>query len=254
MIGLLNASGSFGQSRLIPLETEDAYVYMDEEGVALRADKIWSCTRVDRSDGGSPEEFKKAGFDDFRLRQLEAGEWDKWACTVTVGPVSFSREVLEAQRRMNMAPDKPDCTPWVPESGRLNWETLDYARCYVKKEVEGARQDFNARKAATLSALLGDTTSDFDSLIAKSKLTKLVRTVEGCGKTLVFVHDYVSCRMDGEDALLTKAEDYYRVYSDRIDARRGRDPVTQIEASGIGEDAKLIQRQLRRARREADGL
>lgn len=254
LFGLAISTGAYAQSRLITLETEDAFVYMDEEGVSLKADKIWSCKRMDQGEANNPQEFNKAGYDEFRRHQIEDGEWDKWLCSVKVGAVSFSREVREAQRRMNMAPDRPDCAPWVPETGRLNWEALDYARCFVKKEVEAARLNFNARKAAALSGLVGDPASDFNTLVAKSKLTKLQRTVEGCGKTLVFVYDYVSCRMEGEDAILTNAETYYQVYSDRIDARRGHEPLSQMDASGIGEDSKLIRRTLRRAQREADGL
>ncbi|TPW22004.1 MAG: hypothetical protein FD126_124 [Elusimicrobia bacterium] len=235
-------------------ETDDAFLYLDERGVAIRADKNWACRRTWWSPDTNPEIFDKQTYQEFRQKQIDMGTWDQWRCQEIVGPVVFSREVREAQRKMNMAPNKPDCVPWVPETGRLNWETLDYARCYVSKEVERARAAYRDRLSATLAEALRDRTAAYDELVAKAKSERLAFALPGCGKTLRTVHDAAACRMEEEDRLLTKAEGYFAAYSGRIDAKRGEAAISHIEASGIAMDAELIRDTLADAQREADGL
>lgn len=242
------------QRRYVPLETDDAFIYMDEGGVALRAEKDWACRNVGWAPTADPTILSSTKYVQFRQGQIDRGTWDQWLCKAVVGPVVFSREVLEAQRKLNMAPGKPDCVPWVPETGRLNWEALAYARCYVSKEVERARQAYRERMSAALADALDDAPTGYDALVAKAKAAKLPFTLDGCGKPLKTVFDAVACRMQEQDRLLSKAEEYFAAYSERIEDRRGKEPISQIEASGIAEDAELIRSQLSDAQREADGL
>jgi hypothetical protein len=240
--------------RYILLETEDAYVYMDEEGVALRADRDWACRNVWWASTADPKIFSSPDFTRFRQGQIDGGTWNQWLCKAVIGPVVFSREILEAQRKLNMAPAKPSCVSWVPETGRLNWEMLDYARCLLTKEVEQARQAYRHRMSSALAEALGDGTTGFDALVAKARLARLPFSLEGCGKPLKTVLEAVACRMEKQDQLLSKAEEYHANYSARIEIRRGKDPISQADASGIAEDGELIRSQLSDAQREADGL
>ena len=244
----------WAQSQYILLESDDAYRYLDERGVAIRAEKNWACRNVGWASTDDSTVFDKDRYTSFRQGQIDRGTWNQWKCKEIVGPVVFSREILEAQRKMNMAPDKPDCVSWVPETGRLNWESLDYARCYVGKEVQNARTAYENRLAAALAWELDDAVAGRDSLIAKAKATRLPFIQDGCGRPLKTVYDAVVCRLERHDEFLKKAEDSFSAYGQRIDSLRGMDPVPQLTATGIAEDVKLIRRYLGRAQREADGL
>lgn len=242
------------ERRYVPLETEDAFIYMDGDGIALRAEKDWACRNIGWGPTADPTVFSNAKYVEFRQGQIDRGTWDQWLCKAVVGPVVFSREVLEAQRKMNMAPGKPDCVPWVPETGRLNWEALAYARCYLSNEVESARRAYRGRMSAALADALDDAPTSYDALVATAKAAKLPFTLDGCGKPLKTVFDAVACRMQEQDRLLSKAEEYFAAYSERIEDRRGKESISQSEASGIAEDAELISSQLSDAQREADGV
>lgn len=252
--GACSEGSSPTQPSYVPLETEDAYIYMDDGGVAVRAEKNWSCRNVNWASTSDPKVFSKPDFAQFRQGQIDGGTWNQWLCSAVVGPVVFSREVLEAQRRMNMAPNKPDCVPWVPETGRLNWETLDYARCFLSKEVQAARMAYENRLSATLAWEFDDTNLDHSALMAKAKATRLPFIQDGCGRQLTSVFDAVVCRLERHDKFLKTAEGFFIGYGQRIDALRGVDPIPQLTATGIAEDAKLVRRYLNRAQRDADGL
>jgi hypothetical protein len=242
------------QPRYVQLETDDAFIYMDDGGVAVRAEKNFACRNVGWASTADPKVLSNAAFVAFRQGQIDRATWDQWLCKAVVGPVVFSRGILEAQRKMNMAPDKPDCVSWVPETGRLNWEALDYARCYLSKEVQRARADYKDRTAAALAAGLDEGTAEYEVLVTKSKKALLPFAVDGCERTLEKVYDVVACRMEPEGRFIERAEGFFAGYAGRIDRLRGTDPIPQTSASGIAEDAKLIREQLYEARREADGL
>lgn len=242
------------QSRYIQHETDDAHVYMDEEGVAVRIEKNWACRNVGWASTADPKVFSNANYVEFRQGQIDRGTWDQWLCRAVLGPVAFSREVLEAQRKMNMAPDKPDCVPWVPETGRLNWEALAYARCHVAKEVEQARAELKTKLAEEIAAILGDDPAGFDALVAKAQSFRLSFPQEGCGRSLESVYDVVICRLERQDRHLATAEGFFAFYAERVDRLRGVDPIPQLQASGLAGDTDLIRKHLNKARREADGL
>lgn len=252
--GARSESTSPTQRRYVPLETEDAYVYMDEEGVAVRAEKNWACRNVGWASTADPKIFSSPDFARFRQGQINGGTWDQWLCRAVIGPVVFSREILEAQRKMNMAPDKPDCVSWVPETGRLNWEALDYARCYVSKEVVRARAAYRDRFSEALAKALDGRTAPLHELIVAAKAAKLPFTVKGCGRWLETAFEVAACRMEVQDRLLTEAEGFLANYAERVDARRGIDSLSPSDAAGLAEDAELIRSRLRDAQGEADGL
>lgn len=254
MPGVCSEGSSPTQHKYVTLETDEAYMFMDEGGVAVRAEKNWACRNVGWASTADPKVFTSPDFARFRQGQIDGRTWDQWLCKAVIGAVVYSREILEAQRRMNMAPDKPDCVPWVPESGRLNWETLDYARCYLGKEVQTGRKAYDDRFTATLAWELDDETGDRNALVAKAKGTRLPFVQDGCDRELKSVFDAVVCRLERHDSFLKTAEGFFAGYSQRIDAQRGVDPIPQLTATGIAEDAKLVRRYLNRAQRDADGL
>lgn len=254
LILIVNTASAQPSSRYILHETEDAFLYLDENGVAHKAEKNWACRNVGLASTSTPTVYNNAKYAEFRQGQIDRGTWNQWTCKAVVGPVIFSRGILEAQRQMNMVPDKPDCVSGVPENGRLNWEALDYARCYVAKEVQRARADNKDRTASALAVALDDRTSEYEVLVSKSKIARLAFAVDGCERTLESVYDVVSCKMEPEGRLIEKAERYFSEYAERIERLRGTDPILQTTAAGIAEDAKLIREQLSEARREADGL
>lgn len=236
------------------METEDAFLYLDENGVAHKAEKNWACRNVDWASTANPTIYGNDKFAEFRQRQINQVTWNQWVCKAVVGPVIFSRGILEAQRQMNMAPNKPSCVSWVPETGRLNWEALDYARCHVTKEVQRARADYKERTVSALAVALDDRTSEYEVLVLKSKKARLAFAVNGCERTLETAYDVVACKMEPEGRFIEKAERFFSEYAARIERLRGTDPIPQSTAAGIAEDAKLIREQLSEAHREADGL
>lgn len=242
------------QREYTQLETEDAFVYMDGEGVAVRVMKNWSCRHGAGASNAEPMVLGKEDYAAFRARRIADGTWKQWSCPVVLGPVTFSREVQEAQRKMNMAPNKPDCVPWVPETGRLNWETLDYARCYLSKDAERARSVYKDKFAARLTSIIGDETAGYDALVARAKSTRLAFPHEGCDRSLDTIYDVVACRMERHGQVLLKAEEFFAFYSERVANLRGTDPILQTHATGLSMDADLVRKHLRRAQREADGL
>lgn len=249
------ATSAQGQPEYTQMETEDSFVYMDKEGLAVRMAKNWACRHQNWAPAAEPTLLlNRQQFNDFELRMKSSGQWSEWSCVVRPGGVTFSRDIQNAQRAMNDAAGKPDCAPRVPETGRLNWETLDYARCYVARDVKKARAAYDAALASRLAEVLRDGGGGLDRLVARAKAEELPHPYEGCGKMLSTVYDSVVCEKDRCDQLLKKAEGFFEMYRLRIDALRGSEAITQQQAQGIAGDADLVREYLWSAQRAADGL
>lgn len=227
---------------------------MDSEGIAIRMEKQWACRQSERPTLSEPLLLEPAAYREFRGRRLALGDWDNWICDIRPGPIIYSREIQKAQAAMNTIPGKPDCAPLVPENGRLNWEMLDYARCYIAKDVQQARETYEAAVTARLSELLREGGNDPERVRARAKETELLRPREGCGKTLRTMFDFAVCELDACERHLIKAEGIFTEYGRRIDKLRDAPTITQSQTDGIAADADLIREVLRRAEREAHGI
>ncbi|TBR26379.1 hypothetical protein EPO15_00235, partial [bacterium] len=112
------------QTKYIQLETDDAFVFMDEKGVAVRMAKNWACRNNGWAANADPRVFNKPQFEAFKQGQIANGTWKEWVCGEQGGVTVFSRDVQKSQQQMNRAPGKPACAPKVPETGRYNYEML----------------------------------------------------------------------------------------------------------------------------------
>jgi hypothetical protein len=261
--GVCSEGSSPTQRRYVPLETEDAYIYMDDGGVAVRAEKNWSCRNVNWASTSDPKVFSKPDFAQFRQGQIDGGTWNQWMCKAVVGAVVYSRGIRDAQRKMNAWHLRPDCAPWVPETGRNNWEMLEYDRCLLSEQLAFAQVEFSVEFAARLADILGESIPDarlrqdtkelIAELSAKARKKKLGLYDSSCDKVVPMACDFVECRLAGRRAALRKVEDFLPRHAERVAAQRGRDGIEQSRMDGIAADAASVRRLLRTVLGEAEG-
>lgn len=248
------------KTNYIQLETEGSFVLMDADGVAYRYAKVFSCRHSSWGPTWQPTLYNHPEFVDFKEREKAQGTWKDWNCTEQPGVMTFSRDLQQAQRRMNS--NAPFGAPHVPETGRYNAEMLEYNRVVLDAAVFAGRADYRIAFIDQLASLLreeppGRVTRDNASealatLASKAKAKRLARSFERCGKTVDNVYDYVSCRMAARDALLKKAEERFESYQERLSRLRGQTVIPPETLAELGEDAALIDKFIRQARREGD--
>lgn len=248
------------ESRFIQMETEEAYILMDDEGVAYRYAKNWACRHSGWGTGDEPEVLGYSEFIALRDRSKADGSWELWTCAVRPGPITFSRDLQRAQRRMNS--NVPFGAPYVPETGRYSAEMLEYNRISLDAALFAARTDYQVAFVTQLSALLREApptavTRDnawqiLTALTAKATAKKLDRPFEMCGRMVDNVFDYVDCRMTARDSALKKAEEKFAEFQDRLRNLRGQTIITPETLAQMGEDAILIDKFIRQAKREGD--
>lgn len=242
------------------METEEAYVLMDEEGVAYRYAKNWACRRSGWAPGAEPAVYGQPEFIAFRERARADGSWGDWFCSARPGTITYSRDLQRAQRRMNS--NAPFGAPYVPETGRYSAEMLEYNRIVLDTKIFTARGDYQVAFVSQLTSLLREAppatvTRDnagqiLSSLKAKAAAKRLDRPFEMCGRTVDNVYDYVACRMAGRDSALKKAEERFAEHQDRLRNLRGQTTVNPETLTQLGEDAAAIDKFIRQAQREGD--
>ncbi|TPW20801.1 MAG: hypothetical protein FD126_1325 [Elusimicrobia bacterium] len=244
----------------IQMETEDSFLLLDEGGLAFKYDKNWSCRHLSWAPSSTPSLYNYPDFIRFRDRQRAQGTWQDWICAEQQGVITFSRDLLQAQRRMNSK--TPFGAPHVPETGRYNAEMLEYNRVVLAAAVFAGRTEYQIAFVDQLASLMREelpalVTRDnakevLAALAPKAKAKLLARPFERCGKTLDNVYDYVSCRMAARDALLKQAEERFESHQERLNRLRGQTVVTPETLAELGEDAALIDDFIGRAQREGD--
>lgn len=245
------------QRLYIPLETDDAFVYMDERGVAVRAEKNFACRNVGWAPTADPKVLSNAKFVEFRQGQIDRGTWDQWICRAVMGPIVFSRGILEAQRKLNMAPNEPSCTLWVPETGRLNWEMLEFDRCALSTQLAAVKASAAREFAARLADLTGtelpedrlqsDPAQVLEELLPRARAERLDIFAADCGRVVSTVLDLVTCQRRVRQEQLDAAEGLYGAYASRVESLRGTASLEQGTVDGLAADAAEIRRRLREA-------
>lgn len=262
---LLSASPSVAQEvdRYVQLETDDAVIFMDAGGVAIRVQKTWACRRSNWPPENGADVYNRAQYLAFRNSRIELGNWSEWLCREQAGDVLWSRGIVEAQRKLNMSPDKKPCSPWVPETGQYNREMFEYSRCALAAEVEEARDSYWADMVLRLGPLLRmeppSTSSDSErarfraAVLAAAKERQLHESQAGCGRALETLHDYVECKMEGRKAELDGAEQRLLEFSRYVDSLPRGDRILGFQVREMQAQSDAVKQALQRVADIADG-
>lgn len=259
-----SSASARADKRYVQLETSDAFVYMDGEGVAVRVEKNWACRNVGWASTAEPTIYGKEGFTRFWDIQIANGTDFQWNCTIIAGPVVYSREVQRAQREMNASPKRPAQARRIPETGRYNWEMLDYTRLVLSAEIREARRIYEGQVIAAyldfLSAVVAEERiqRDPDAVIAELSAKGMARRLDiqdpHCGRIVATVHDAVTCRLADRETRLLAAEDSYKDYADIVNGLDGHSAISAGEAQAVNLAARQVQRRLARFEAAALGL
>ena len=227
--------------RYIQMETEDSILFLDDEGVAIKAEKTWACRRLDWVAADSKHTFNRARYLSFREARIAEGTWTGWTCQETPGDILWSRAIRDAQRKLNMSAVKKPCSPWVPETGYYNREMFEYSLCALRIDLEAAREDYAGVMALRLGLTLRMEPPSAPSeaelaryraaVIAAARQHRLLIPTEGCGRTMQTLFDFVECAQERLKAELDDA--------DRLLVEHSR----SVESSPRGE--RLIHSQVR---------
>ncbi|TPW20250.1 MAG: hypothetical protein FD126_1874 [Elusimicrobia bacterium] len=244
------------------MEVGDNFVFMDEEGLVIKVEMSWSCRRTDWARTSTPKVLDPRQFERFKTEKKDSGDWVNWVCDVGAGPVIFSRDLQRAQRDMNASPLRPDCAPQVPETGRNNWEMLEYDRCLLTEQVAMAQREFTVEFALRLADVLGE--SQLEGLIrqdpgarlieltAKAKAKKLGLYDNACDRVVPTAYDLIECRMADRKAALARVQKFLPLHHGRVEGQRGRDGIEQPIMDGIAADAASLRKDLRAALGESE--
>lgn len=216
--------------------------------------KQWVCRRRDWPEDASPYKWNHQEYRDFESRSRAAGDWDWWLCGVQPGEATFSRDVQNAQRAMNLSAPRPADAPTVPETGRYNWEMLEYAKCGIARDIASARDEYKGELAFRLATLLQEDISeeriqhDVDSALAelgpRAKASRLLTPDTSCSPPAGDMYDLALCRMKRRDGLLNTAEGLYKAYADRVASLRDSLVISGSQAAGIARDVELVREYL----------
>lgn len=261
-VGFDGANKARDPAKYVQLETEDAFVFMDENGVAVRMAKNWACRNTGWGPGSEPRLFNKPQFDSFKAGQIAAGTWDQWLCGEQGGVTTFSRDVQKSQQQMNRAPGKPACAPKVPETGRYNYEMLKYSDCLLEQDVDRSRRGYKIDMIVKLATMLGENVTEdqilkqTDKLFADLKAKGLKKSAGGkydhyCEKNIDNYYQLAECKLAKRDEYVKKAEEAYKAYRQRVEGYKGRDTITQQEIQALTADEGLVKKYLTLAFLEA---
>lgn len=260
-IGAPPASAT-SRSKYIQMEVGDFFVFMDEEGLAIKVEMEWSCRRTDWARTSTPKVFDPRHFERFRTEKKASGDWGNWVCDVGAGPVVFSRDLQRAQRALNASPLRPDCAPQVPETGRNNWEMLEYDRCLLTEQLAMTQREFTVEFALRLADALGESQLEgpirqdpgarLIELTVKAQAKKLALYDNLCDKVIPTTYDLVECRMADRKAALARVQKFLPFHQTRIEGQRGRDGIEQPIMDGIAADAASLRKTLRAALGESE--
>lgn len=255
------AARARGEAEYTQLETEDSYVFMDKEGVAVRMAKNWACRHQNWASTTDPYLMNRQQFNDFKSKKESSGEWAEWSCGEQGGVTTFSRDIQKSQKAMNTSPAKPSCAPRIPETGRYNVEMLDYSACLLLKDVERSRYGYKIDLLVKLATLLQESVTEemilkqTDSLLAKltekAKKKRIDKMDQYCGKVVGTVWDLASCKLAKRDEYVKKSEEFLEAYKKRVDSFKGRLVITQAEIQGLQADEALVKKYLTLAYLEA---
>lgn len=250
------------RSKYIQMEVGDYFVFMDEEGLAIKVEMEWACRRTDWARTSAPKVFDPRQFERFRNEKKASGDWVNWVCDVGAGPVVFSRDLQRAQRAMNASQLRPDCAPQVPETGRNNWEMLEYDRCLLTEQFAMAQREFTVEFALRLADALGESQlegpirQDPDArlieLTVKARAKKLGLYDNLCDKVIPTTYDLIECRMADRKAALARVQKFLPFHQTRVEGQRGRDGIEQPIMDGIAADAASLRKTLRAALGESE--
>lgn len=249
------------EAQYTQMQTADSFVFMDDEGVAVRMAKNWACRNRSWAPSSEPLVMNKPQYDAFEAKHRQANTWDEWICGEQGGVTTFSRDIKKSQEAMNRSPGKPACAPRVPETGRYNFEMLDYSACLLIKDTERSRLGYKIDLLVKLATMLQESvTEDMILKNTDSLLEKLTKKAQGkrldkfdqyCGKVVSTVWDLATCKLAKRDEYVKKAEEFLAEYQKRVKAFKGREVITQSEIQGLQADEALVKKYLTLAYLEA---
>ncbi|MBI3296589.1 MAG: hypothetical protein HYZ75_00380 [Elusimicrobia bacterium] len=255
------AARARGEPEYTQIETDDSYVFMDREGVAVRMAKNWACRHQSWDPSAEPYLMNRQQFTTFQTEKEASGEWEQWACGEQGGVTIFSRDIQKSQKAMNASATKPSCAPRVPETGRYNVEMLEYSACLLSKDVERSRYGYKVDLLVKLATMLGEHPSEemilrqTDRLLAeyeaKAKNTNINLDDQHCGRKVTTAWDAATCKLKERDDYVKKSEEFLIAYQQRINAYKTREVITQAEIQGLQADEALVKKFLTLAYLEA---
>lgn len=235
--------------------TDDSIVYMDERGVAVRIEKLWACRRRGWARASEPLVMTPGELEAFKTTRIPSGDWADWICDVTPGKVTYSRGIEEAQRKLNAAQDKLPCTPHIPETGRNNWEMLEYTRCRVADELANARRELDSELAARLedyvhagvpaARIQSEPKAVIAELTPKAKAIPFGLYVNECDSVPAAAFELAQCGLAAHEGAYKEAQRLYAAYAGRVARFRGGDAIPQAEMNSVRDDALAVRRRLK---------
>lgn len=249
--------------RLIQLDTEDAIVFMGEEGVVLRVEKVWACRQINWPSAFGADVLNHRQFSAFRASKVADGTWGDWVCQEQPGDVLWSRGVLEAQRKLNLTPNKLPCAPWVPETGQYNREMFEFGRCLLKKRLDDARDAYVDGLVLQLGTILrleppargsdSERAQHRTEVISKARATPLSTPRQGCEKTLGTLFELVECRLQKWDLELLSAEHALQELSKLIDSLPHAGRLSYLQVRDLKSQDDAVKQALQRVGDVAGG-
>ncbi|MBI5244639.1 MAG: hypothetical protein HY922_13305 [Elusimicrobia bacterium] len=229
------------------VDTDQDFVFVDRRGVAVRMMKSMSCRSRRWPAGYEPLKMSMAKFPTFKAEKEASGDWEDWECAETGGVVTYNRDLVRQQQKMNKG--RPPCAPKIPETGRYNYEMLYYSYCQRQEQVDQIEKGERIDRMARLAQLLGkqyredqfikDKTLEAD-LAAMGRKKKINEYDGVCGRVVSDYTDLVDCRLEKRNAYLDKAKKHLLSYRRRVESFKGRDVILPEEISGMQADEQII--------------
>jgi len=237
------------------VDTPTGFVFMDNEGVAVRMTKNYVCRE---GEDGKTYEMTSAGYE--RFKKEHAGDLDKYQCGVSAGVTVFNRELQKMQEKMNDPKTKPSCAPKVPETGRYNFEMLKYSECRLEDQVKLLEKGYELDRLARIAELLGEQYHDDQFLkdaehggkLQKALLDRAKRSLDDipfrrkklydstCGGYVTTVLELVDCKLKKRKDYLDEARKSLDLYKTRVGGFRDRQVITEQDIQGLQGDEQFI--------------
>ncbi|MEK9144395.1 MAG: hypothetical protein AAB339_02155, partial [Elusimicrobiota bacterium] len=238
MTGVMTAEGP--KADFTRVNTPEGYVFMDDKGVAFRASKAMACRAKAWPDDYEPLVMSLKKFAEFKAEKEAAGEWDNWFCGEMSGVTTFSRDLAVQQKRMNK--ERPPCAPIVPETGRYNFEMLQYSYCKMDTQVSELDKSWRIDRMVRIAQLLGKQYRDDQwfkdaklesDLLAEARKKKVNRYDGVCGREVSDVLDLVDCRLAKRVEHLGQAKEKLALFKTRMQRFSGADSISNEDVEGM---------------------
>ncbi|MFA5140330.1 MAG: hypothetical protein WC728_13950 [Elusimicrobiota bacterium] len=246
--------------KLTQINTTDGFVFADKQGIAVEMGKNVVCRNAQWPDDKEPVMMSPTKFKSFRAEEEGKGQWGNWLCGEAGGPQSFDRNLKEQQHKMNDPKTKPACAPEVPETGRYNYQMLQYSLCRVEEQVKLLERGYELDRLVRIAELLGEQYHDDqflkdaqngyklrDALLKRAEASlddipfrhrKMYDST--CGGYVTTVLELVDCKLKARKQYMEDARKFLDRYKARVESFKGRQFITEQDIQGLQADEQLV--------------